>query len=234
MSEEKSLSLVGHLEELRSRLIKTVVFVLVCFFGAYAFVDALLPVLIAPVGRLVFIAPQEAFVARIKIAFFVGLFIASPFILYQAWQFVSGGLNEREQKYIRIFGPLSFVFFVLGVCFCYFIITPISVKFLLGFSCELMEPMITVSKYISFVGTLTLMFGVVFELPLVTLFLTKIGVVTPTFLMEKRKQAIVIMFVLSAVLTPPDVITQCFMAVPLFLLYELGIIFSKAAYKKQA
>ena len=96
-----------------------------------------------------------------------------------------------------------------------------------------MEPMITVSKYITFVGTLTLAFGVIFELPLVTLFLTKIGIVTPRLLTEKRKQAVVIMFILSAILTPPDVITQCFMAVPLILLYELGIIFSKAAYKKQ-
>lgn len=233
MSENKKLSLVEHLEELRSRIIKSVVFIIVGIFGTYAFVDSLLPALIEPVGKLVFIAPQEAFVARLKIAFFGGLFLSSPFVLYQIWQFVSGGLNQRERKYIRIFGPLSFIFFIFGVCFCYFIITPISMKFLLGFASDFMEPMITVSKYISFVGTLTLTFGVVFELPLVTLFLTKIGIITPRFLTERRKQAVVVMFILSAILTPPDVITQCFMAVPLLFLYELGIIFSKAAYRKQ-
>ncbi|MCK5178232.1 MAG: twin-arginine translocase subunit TatC [Candidatus Omnitrophica bacterium] len=233
MSENKKLSFVGHLEELRSRMIKSVVVIFVGILGTYVFVNPILPFLIEPVGKLVFIAPQEALVARIKIAFFGGLFFSSPFVLYQIWQFVSGGLNQQERKYIRIFGPLSFIFFVLGVCFCYFIITPISMRFLLGFASDLMEPMITVSKYISFVGTLTLTFGVIFELPLVTLFLTKIEVITPGFLAEKRKQAVVIMFISAAVLTPPDVVTQCFMAIPLLLLYELGIIFSKVAYKKQ-
>ncbi|MCK5014844.1 MAG: twin-arginine translocase subunit TatC [Candidatus Omnitrophica bacterium] len=233
MFEDQKLSLVEHLEELRSGIIKSVIFIVAGILCAYAFVDSLLPALIKPVGKLVFIAPQEAFVARITIAFFGGLFVASPFVLYQIWQFVSGGLNERERKYIRTFGPLSLLLFILGVCFCYFIIIPISMKFLLGFAGDVMEPMITVSKYISFVGILTLAFGVVFELPLAALFLTKIGMITPGFLSEKRKHAVVIMFIVSAVLTPPDVITQCFMVVPLLLLYEAGIIFSKAAYRKR-
>lgn len=234
MPEDQEFSLVEHLEELRSRIIKSIVSIIAGIVVAYVFVDAILPALIEPAGKLVFIAPQEAFVARIKIAFFGGLFIASPFVLYQIWKFVSGGLNQRERKYIRVFGPLSFIFFVAGACFCYFIIIPISMRFLLGFASDLMRPMITVSKYISFVGTLTLTFGVIFELPLVTLFLTKIGIITPGILIEKRKHAAVIMFILSAVLTPPDVVTQCFMAVPLILLYELGIIFSKAVYEKRA
>lgn len=232
-SENNTLSLVEHLEELRNRIIRSVIYIIVGICVAYAFVNSILPILVKPVGKLVFIAPQEAFVARIKIAFFGGLFLSSPLILCQIWQFVSGGLSQHERKYIRIFGPLSFVFFIIGVCFCYFIIAPISMKFLLGFATDFMTPMITVSKYISFVGTLTLTFGLVFELPLITLFLTKIGVITPRFLCRKRKQAIVVMFLLSAILTPPDIITQCLMAIPLLFLYELGIIFSKVAYKKR-
>lgn len=230
--KQEQLTLVGHLEELRNRLLKSVVVVLVVTCALFSFVGSLLPALMRPVGNLVFIAPQEAFTTNIKIAFFGGLFLSSPFVLYQIWQFISIGLSDNEKKQIRIFGPLSLLFFIAGACFCFFIITPISMKFLLGFATDFISPMISVSKYISFVGMLTLTFGIVFELPLAALFLTKIGIITPKFLIKKRKQAAVIMFIVSAIITPPDVITQCFMAVPLLLLYELGIIFSKIAYKK--
>lgn len=234
MQEDKQLSLVNHLEELRNRIIKSIIFIAVCVCVTYAFVNSILPALVKPVGKLVFIAPQEAFVSRIKISLFCGLFLSSPFIIYQIWQFISTGLNPKERKYIRIFGPLSFVFFVLGVCFCFFVITPISIKFLLGFAGDIMEPMITVSKYISFVGGLALTFGLVFELPIAALFLTRIGIITPDFLTARRKQAIVVMFIASAILTPPDVITQCLMALPLLFLYEVGVVFSKLAYKRRS
>jgi sec-independent protein translocase protein TatC len=190
-----------------------------------------MPNLIKPAGKLVFIAPQEAFIANIKIALFGGLFLASPFVTYQIWRFVSAGLKRNEMKYTLIFGPLSFLFFLLGIAFGYFIIVPIGIKFLLGFATELVTPMLTISKYISFVGMLTLAFGVVFQLPVVSLFLTKLGIITPYFLSSKRRYAVVFIFLLAAVLTPPDIITQCLMAVPLLVLYEIGIIFSKIAYK---
>ncbi len=231
MVNEEKLTLVAHLEEFRSRVIKSVIFVMISTCLVYGFVGSILPQLIKPVGKLVFIAQQEAFVANIKIAFFGGLFLSAPFVLFQVWRFVSTGLHKNETKYVRIFGPLSFLFFIAGTAFCYFVIIPISIRFLLGFATDLMTPMITVSKYISFVGTLTLTFGLVFELPLASLFLTKIGLVTPRFLTKKRKLAIVIIFVSAAILTPPDVITQCMMAVPLLALYEIGILFSKAVYK---
>ena len=228
---EKKFTLAEHLEELRSRILKSIAAIIVISCIFYSFVDKIFPHLVKPVGGVVFIAPQEAFLARVKIAFFGGLFLASPIILYQIWRFISGGLHKNERKYTLLFGPVSFVFFIMGASFGYGIIVPIGIKFLLGFATEFIKPMISISRYISFIGMLTLAFGLVFQLPLISLFLTKIGIVTPQLLSKKRKHAIVCIFILAAMLTPPDVITQSLMAVPLLILYEIGIIFSKLAYK---
>ena len=121
---------------------------------------------------------------------------------------------------------------MLGAVFAYFVTIPISIRFLLSFSTDLIVPMITVKSYISFVGTMLLAFGVIFELPLVLMFLTKIGIATPAFLMQKRKHAIIIILVVSAFITPPDFITQLIMAVPLVILYEVGIVASKLTYRE--
>lgn len=231
-SKDKQLTLSEHLNELRGRLIKAIISLLVATCILYNFVKSILPHIIKPAGKLVFIAPQEAFVSNIKIAFFGGILLSSPLIIYQIWRFVSDGLQPNEKKYILIFAPFSLILFLIGASFGYFIITPIGIKFLLAFATDHLVPMITISKYISFVGMLTLAFGTIFQLPLVSLFLTKIGIVTPALLKEKRKHAIVVMFIAAATLTPPDVITQCLMAVPLLILYEIGIIFSKFAYKR--
>jgi len=228
---DKKITVARHFEELRARIIKSVIFIILGAIVTYNFVNVIISNLAKPVGELVFIAPQEAFVTNIKIAFFGGLFLSSPVVLYQVWRFISSALKENERKYALIFGPLSFIFFSAGVAFGYFVIVTIGIKFLLGFATDFVNPMISVSKYISFVGMLTLAFGVIFELPLASLFLTKIGIVTPSFLSRKRKHAVVIIFIAAAVFTPPDVITQCLMAGPLLILYEIGIIFSRFAYK---
>jgi len=229
---EKRLTLVEHLEELRGGIIRALVCVIAVSCALYAFVDRILPGLVRPVGRLVFIAPQEALISRIKIAFFGGLFLSVPFVLYQIWKFVSSGLKPAEVRYALIFGPLSAIFFFIGAFFGYFVIVPIGIRFLLGFASEFLTPMISVSKYISFVGVLTLSFGVIFELPLASLFLTKVGIITPGLLSARRKHAAVAMFIAAAVLTPPDIVTQCLMALPLLALYEISILFSKLARKR--
>ncbi|MFH1996681.1 MAG: twin-arginine translocase subunit TatC [Candidatus Omnitrophota bacterium] len=229
---DRTFTLNEHLEELRGRIIKIVIALLVGTFALFNYIGKILPFLVKPVGKLVFIAPQEAFVTNIKLAFFGGLFLSSPVILYQIWRFVSLGLEENERRYILIFGPLSFVFFVVGAAFGYGIIVPIGIRFLLGFATDFLTPMITVSRYVEFVGMLTLSFGGVFQLPLILLFLTKLGVVTPQFLRAKRRHAVVLIFIAAAFLTPPDVVTQCLMALPLLGLYELGVVFSRLAYKK--
>ncbi|NQT06327.1 MAG: twin-arginine translocase subunit TatC [Candidatus Omnitrophica bacterium] len=233
MQKNKRLTLVEHLEELRSRLAKSAIFVVVASCLFYGVVGYILPHLTRPVGRLVFIAPHEAFVTNIKIAFFGGLFISLPFLILQIWQFVKSGLKTNEKNYVLLFGPLSFLFFLAGSAFGYFIIVPIGMKFLLSFSTDIVTPMIAISRYVSFLGVLTFAFGLVFELPLIVLFLTKIGITTPQFLAARRREAIVLIFISAAVLTPPDIITQCLMALPLLILYEIGIIFSKLAYRSK-
>ena len=225
-------SFFAHYEELRSRLIKSIVSVLfaACFF--YAIVDQVLALVIKPVEKLVFTAPGEAFIARITLALFGGLFLSLPIILYQAWRFIAAGLKKHEIKYVRIFALYSFFLFVIGGSFAYFIAIPISIRFLLSFSSDFIVPMITIKNYISFIGTMLLAFGIIFELPLVLMFLTKIGVATPAFLAQKRKYAVIIILIVSALITPPDFITQLIMAVPLIILYETGIIASRLAYSE--
>lgn len=227
----RNISFFDHVEELQSRLIKSIaaIFVASCVF--YIFIDEVFMVLVRPVGQLVFIAPGEAFVARVMLTLFGGFFLALPVVLYQGWQFVAVGLKEYEVHAIKYFAPCSFFLFVLGALFAYFVTIPISIRFLLSFSSEFIVPMITVKNYISFVGTMILAFGVVFELPLILVFLTKIGIATPAFLIQKRKYAIVIILIVSAFFTPPDFITQLIMAVPLIILYEVGIIASKLTYR---
>ena len=179
---ENKQTLVEHLEEFRGRIIKSTVFMIIISGLFYNLTDIVLLNVVKPLGgTVVFIAPTEAFISKIKIAIFGGLFLSSPFIIYQFWQFISQGLKPSEKKYALIFGPLSLLFFVSGATFAYFIIVPTGIRFLMGFSTDFIIPMITVSKYISFVGTLVLAFGLVFQLPSLLLFLTKVGIVTRSF-----------------------------------------------------
>ena len=223
----------GHLEELRSRLIKTLLVFVACAVLFFIYVDPVLHFIVEPVGRLVFTSPGEAFSARVDLALLGGFLLALPVILYQLWQFVALGLTDQEKRYVKILGPLSLVCFMAGVVFAYFVLIPISLQFLLGFSTEWMQPMITVDKYISYVGTLMFGSGIVFELPLILFFLTKIGIATPEFLKQHRRYAIVIILIISAIVTPPDVCSQLLMAAPLLILYEVGIVVAQWAMKEK-
>lgn len=230
--EIKKNTVVEHLNELRSCIIRSLICLFITAVIIYNFIEPILIFLIKPVGKLVFIAPQEAFIAKIKLAFFSGALISAPFILYQAWKFIASGLLDRERKYIRFYGPFSFILFVGGFLFGYCLIVPLGIKFLLGFSSDYVVPMITISNYISFVFMLSFAFALIFQLPIALLFLTKVGIVTPAVLTKRRREAIVLIFIAAALFTPPDVVTQVLMAVPLIVLYELGVIFSKLAYRK--
>ena len=220
---DKKLTLVQHLEELRIRLIKSVVFIFVCSVFVYSYIEDILSFLAKPVGKLIFISPQEAFVVNLKVALWLGLFFSSPFVIYQVWQFISAGLKEGERKYAAIFGCFSFILFVAGCLFGCFVIVPIGIKFLMGSAPGFITPMITLDNYVSFLGTLSLVFGIIFQLPLVIMFLTKIGLISPSFLSRRWREAIVVIFIAAAILTPPDVFTQILMAVPLLILYGLGV-----------
>lgn len=222
------LSFWGHLDELRSRLIKAFIAVVIAACLFYPFVDRFLAFLIKPVGKVIFTSPADAFVVRLMLLICGGVVLALPVVIYQLWQFVAAGLKENEKKYIRFFAPASFVLFVVGCVFGYWVIIPVGMKFLLSFATESIIPMITLPNYISFIVTLVLAFGLCFQLPLVLMFLAKIGIVTPAFLAQKRKHAIVLILIASAILTPsPDAISQILMAGPLLVLYELGVVASK-------
>lgn len=228
----KGSGFVAHYEELRGRLIKCILAVGIAACVFYALADQVLGAIIRPVGRVVFTAPGDAFLARITLAFYGGIFLAFPVTLYQAWRFVAIGLKAREIKYVRIFAPCSMLLFLAGVTFAYFVAVPVSIRFLLGFSNDVIVPMITVRNYVSFVGNMLLVFGIVFELPLSLMFLAKIGLVSPELLAQKRKYAVIFILVGGALMTPPDIVTQIMVAVPLIVLYEAGIIAAKWVYAK--
>lgn len=225
-------SLIGHLDELRSRILKSIIVFILCTVIVYHVSDTILFFLSRTPGTLVFIDPAEAFLAYLKVALWGGFFTALPFILYEAWAFVVSGLNRHERRFLLVFLPLSTVLFFSGAVFALFVIIPMGVRLLLSFGSEFMQPMLTVSRYISFVATLTLAFGCVFQLPIVLLFLTSIGIVSPATLAKNRKFALLIIFIVAATLTPPDIISQVAMALPLIVLYEIGILTSRLCRKR--
>ena len=228
-----AMTLYEHMDELRSRLLKVAIAVIICMLIAYCFIDPILAFVLRPVGEVVFTAPSDAFLAQIVLAFLTGCLVSLPIILFHIWRFVSLGLKPQEAHHIKVYGPASLLLFVVGALFAYFVIVPIAIDFLLGFGSATIKPMITIKNYVSFVGTLVLAFGVVFELPLILLFLAHIGVATPAFLEQKRRYAIVLILIVSALITPPDFVTQLMMGVPLIVLYEIGIVCIKLKNRKK-
>ncbi len=232
--EKKSHAFLNHLEDLRSCLLRCLVACTLCSIAAYNFAHQILFFLIKPIGQVVFLSPSEAFIATMTITFLSGLLISSPYSLYQIWMFVAEALTEFERRYLVILLPASLLLFLLGGLFGYFVIVPLSLKFFLGFAFSSMIPMITLGKYISFVGGCVLSFGLIFELPLIITFLSAIGIASPAFLRHQRRYAIVIIFIISTILTPPDVISQLLMAIPLLVLYELSVLLSKLVYREKS
>ncbi len=234
---EEELPITEHVEELRERLIKSAVAVVVGFLIAWPFKKEILLFLERPLpdnlqGKLIFLSPPEAFFTALKVSFFAGVLIALPFVLYQVWKFIEPGLYEHEKKFILPFILFSVFFFFLGASFAYFVILPFGLRFLLGFMGDLLTPQITIGSYISFVIQLILAFGFVFLLPVVVWLLSKLGVINYRMLERNRKFAILVIFIVAAVLTPPDAFSQVMMALPLIVLYELSIWISKIAGKR--
>ena len=231
---------LSHLEELRKRLVVCAIGVGAGFVIAYIFAERLFQLLVAPLkavmpegDQLIFTNLPEMFFAYIKVAFIAGIMAASPLIFYQLWMFIAPGLYRKEKKMAIPFVISSTILFVGGALFGYFVVFPFGFKFFIGFSNEYVKALPSVKQYFSFSMKLLFAFGVVFELPVIIFFLSKMGIVTPQFLSQKRKYAILLTFALAAILTPPDVITQCMMAGPLIVLYEIGILVSRVAQKKK-
>ncbi len=233
---EKVMPFLDHLEELRQRLLRCIFSIILFSFGSYFFAKQIMKILLRPYPKeekLIFLAPTEGFITYIKISIFVGIIMSLPVIFYQLWKFVVPGLYKKERKYVPLIVLLSTLFFLTGALFCYFVIIPYGLNFLLGFSTDQLEPNIQIKEYLKFVTLLILVFGIIFELPLLSFFLTKLELLTPDFMRSKRRYGIVLIFMLAAILTPPDVVTQLFLAGPLIILYEISIWVSKFAMSKK-
>lgn len=231
MTEPDKQPFTAHLEELRSRLIKCFIAVGVGFLVSYVFKERIFDILVAPLmqslgpdDHLIFTGLPEAFFTLLKAAFISGVMLASPVLLYQFWMFVAPGLYDREKRLVLPIMFLSVLFFVGGALFGYFIVFPFGFDFFLSFATESIRAMPSMREYLGLSAKLLLAFGIVFEMPLVITFMARLGIVTIPFLKKSRKYAILLFFALSAFLTPPDVISQIFMAFPMMLLYEISII----------
>jgi sec-independent protein translocase protein TatC len=174
----------------------------------------------------------EAFLTYMKVAFISGLILASPFVLYQIWAFVAPGLYRHEKKYVVPFVLAGSFFFAIGILFAYYVALPVGFKFLLGFATDFIKPLPSMKEYLSFSIKFLLAFGLVFEFPVVLVLLARIGVVDAKTLARQRKYAILLIFIFAAILTPPDIISQLIVALPMIGLYELSILLSKLFGKK--
>lgn len=237
MSDEDSMPLTGHLTELRNRILVILGTILGLFLITYFFSAELLELARRPIAgrvdQLVFLKPTEAFFAHLKIAIYAAIFIGLPVLLHQIWQFCAPGLLSREKRYALIFVSCSSGLFITGALFCYFLILPYGLAYLISFGSENILPQISIGFYISFIFTLIFVFGVVFEVPLVIILLVQAGIVTPQALSSNRGYIYVGAFVVAAALTPPDVITQVLMAGPLLVLYEVSIVAAKIITRKK-
>lgn len=231
MSDPEKQPFTAHLEELRSRLIKCFIAVAVGFLASYFFKEEIFRILTMPLmqamktgDHMIYTSLPEAFFTFLKAAFICGLMVASPVILYQFWMFVAPGLYDREKGLLLPIVLLSTIFFVGGALFGYFVVFPIGFDFFLSFATDTIRPMPSMKEYLGFASKFLLAFGLVFELPLLITFLAKLGIVSVSMLNRYRKFAILAIFIIAAILTPPDVVSQILMALPMIFLYEVGVL----------
>lgn len=238
---ETAYPLSQHLEELRKRLIYIFGFLLVVFIAVYVKRKFFMDMLLAPVtpflkegSTLSMLKPTEAFLTELKLSAIVAVMLSTPFLLYQLWRFVAPGLYAQERKYIFGFVFSASFLFLAGASFAYVVVFPLGFKFFLSYPSiyEHLNANLSVAWYFSFVIQLLVAFGLVFELPVIVFFLVKIGLVNEKMLKKYRGVAIVGIFVVAAILTPPDVISQTSMAIPLLILYEISIWIAKVFGKK--
>ncbi len=228
--EEKPMSLMEHLAELRTRLVRSFIAVGLAFVVSYTFSEQLFAALCQPLidalpegSKLIFTALPEAFFVYLQVGLVAAVFVASPYLFYQIWGFVSPGLYEEEKKYMVPMALISAFFFLGGASFCFFVVFPYAFTFFVGFASEDIAAMPSLSAYLGFALKLLIAFGLIFEMPLFTFFLARMGVLTAQIMRNGRKYAILCIFIVAAILTPPDVISQLLMAFPMMLLYELSI-----------
>ncbi|MCL1985750.1 MAG: twin-arginine translocase subunit TatC [Betaproteobacteria bacterium] len=236
--EGKSMSLMGHLGELRSRLVRVLIIIMLGFFACYAVSDTLFEELVKPLtasmpqgSKLIFTSIPEAFFVYMKVGFVASLFLTSPYTFYQIWAFVAPGLYEEERRHIVPLAAFSAFFFLSGAAFCYFVAFPVAFKFFMSFATDTILPMPSLNEYLGFALKLLIAFGLVFEMPLFAYFLARIGILTADHLRRWRRYAILTIFIVAALLAPPEVVSQLLMAAPMLVLYEISIWIMAATQK---
>ena len=251
MNDEKDnkSSFVSHLTELRSRLLKSIVYLFIFFVICYFFAGDIYNFLLAPYAeavkddslnrRMIFTALHETFIAYLKVAFFAAMFVTSPIILTQLWKFVAPGLYKNEKKALLPYLVATPTLFLLGGMLVYYLIMPLAIKFFLSFetSAQLgnlpIQLEAKVNEYLSLVMRLIFAFGISFQLPVLLSLLARVGFIDSQYLIKRRKYVIIIIFAVAAILTPPDPITQIGLGIPLLILYELSILSVKFIEKKK-
>ena len=221
----------AHLAELRSRLIKSFAAVGIAFIGCFAFADNIFAILAAPLRRLhiagltlIGTAVTEAFFTKMKVAFAASLIVALPVLLWQAWQFVAPGLYEHEKRYTRSFVSFGSIFFLAGVAFCYLVVVQSGLSFLLHrYEAIHVQPLIQIGDYLSLVARLVIAFGFMFQLPVIAYFVARVGLIDHRFLIRHTGYAVIAITAISAILTPPDLVSQVLFMIPLTLLYTISI-----------
>ncbi|MDH4229055.1 MAG: twin-arginine translocase subunit TatC [Nitrospirota bacterium] len=218
-----------HLGELRVRLMRAALAVLIASVACFAISERIIHWLARPLSSpLVFITPGEPFWANMKVAFMAGLLLSMPVVLYQVWRFVEPGLHPDERRLGGLFVTFASLLFAGGMAFCAWVVLPFTIGFLLGYKTDGLQAVLSVGTYVDFCVKFFLAFGIIFELPPLLVLLSRMGVVTPEFLSRNRRYAVLLAFVVAAVLTPtPDVFNQLLMAAPLIVLYEVGVLLAR-------
>lgn len=237
---DSTMSLGDHLEELRARLILALLGLIIGTIISFCFGTKIAAFIQIPYNNLrpddplIALAPAEAFVGYMKISLISGLLLSSPWVFYQLWMFVSAGLYENEKKYVRIAIPFSAALFVTGALFFLFVVAPLALRFFLTFG-EVINvgSNWTFMKYVSFITGLMLVFGIAFQTPLAIFLLNRTGLVSTKSLHGSRKYVLLSVFIIAAIATPPDVISQIMLGIPLYLLFELGIFLCYIAGRKK-
>ncbi|MBT2755005.1 twin-arginine translocase subunit TatC [Mesobacillus foraminis] len=232
--EDKELNVVDHLEELRKRLIIVVAAFLVFFVAGFVFVEEIYNFFVRDLGvKLIVLGPSDIIWIYFMIASVIAIAATIPVLASQIWLFVKPALLPSEKKITLSYIPALFILFIAGLCFGYFVIFPTVLNFLVELSGDMLETNFTAEKYFKFILNMTLPFGILFELPVVVMFLTSLGVINPYVLVKVRKYAYFILVVISVVISPPDFMSDILVTIPLLFLYEISINLSKIVYKKK-
>lgn len=232
--DDKELQLVDHLEELRKRIIITVLAFLVLFIAAFIYVDDIYKWFVRGLDmKLMVLGPSDIIRIYFMLAGVVAVAGTIPVLALQIWMFVKPGLRPLERRVTLSYVPSLFFLFIIGLCFGYFVIFPMVFKFLIGIGGDMFVTNFTADRYFSFIMNMTLPFGVLFELPVVVMFLTSLGIINPFVLSKIRKYAYFILIIIAVVITPPDFMSDFVVTLPLLLLYEISINLSKFVYRKK-